>query len=105
MYAYQYYKGSTKPAAVLLIKDLKYRDEYISYYKAVLKGENPTLSGKFPLIGLPQYSPLYVIGYTKDSLLAEVVSYHDRGGYFGGNYLKGWVFAKALHYDAPSQSN
>ena len=46
---------------------------------------------------MPQYNPVYVLGYTKDSLLAEVVSYYDRGAYFGGSYTQGWVYANALH--------
>jgi len=63
------------------------------------KGENPIFN--FPLKTLPQCEPVYVIGFSKDSLLAKVVSYYDYGAMRGGNFTKGWVYAKCLHKEPP----
>ncbi len=71
-------------------------------YKQVEKGENPTFN--FPLKTLPQYDPIYVVGYTEDSLLAEVISYYDYGARRGGSFTKGWVYAKCLHKEAPPKA-
>jgi hypothetical protein len=98
MYAYQTYWGP--PNSVFIIVDLKYKDQLVKYYDRASNGENPIFN--FPLKTLPQHDPVYVIGYTSDSLLAEVVSYYDRGRPFGGNYLRGYVYAKTLH-DKPYQ--
>lgn len=97
MYCYQTYYGPAN--SVLIIENLKYKNDYINYYSLVSKGENPTFN--FPLKTMPQHTPVYVISYTKDSLLAEVVSYYDRGVKFGGSFTKGWVYAETLHKEPP----
>lgn len=99
MYAYQTYWGPAN--SVLIIEDLKYKDELVDYYSKIIfdTTSNPII--KVPLKTLPQYEPVYVVGYTNDSLLAEVVSYYDRGIKFGGNYLRGWVYVKTLHKNPP----
>lgn len=43
---------------------------------------------------------MYVLEYTEDSLLAKVVSYLDLGPKLGGDFRKGWVYAKCLHENA-----
>ncbi|HKC67412.1 MAG TPA: hypothetical protein VKG26_04230 [Bacteroidia bacterium] len=95
MYAYQTYWGPAN--AVLIIENLKYKNALISYYDSIEK--NPSLNPiiELPLKTLPTSEPVYVVGYSKDSLLAEIVSYYDRGAHFGGDYLRGWVYVKTLH--------
>jgi len=97
MYCYQTFYGPAN--TVLMIENLKYRDAYVEFYDKVANGENPTFD--FPLKTMPQYSPVYVMGYTDDGVLADVVSYYDRGISNGGSYLRGWVYAKTLHKDPP----
>lgn len=97
MFVYETFRGESKPVSVLIIEDLKLKKSYLNYYKQLENGIEPILDNKIPLKGMPQYSPVYVLEYTEDSLLVEIVSYHDRGAYFGGNYTKGWVYAKTLH--------
>lgn len=97
MYCYQTFYGP--PNSVLIIESLEYEDDYIEYYNKVAEGENPLFY--FPLKTMPQYSPVYVVDYTKDSLLANVVSYYDRGAKFGGSFTKGWVLTKTLHKTPP----
>ena len=97
MYCYQTFYGPVNP--VMIIEDLNYKEEYIKFYEKVSRGENPTF--KFPLKTIPTRYPVYVMGYTEDSLLAKVVSYYDRGIRFGGSFTKGWVYTKTLHKNPP----
>lgn len=99
MYCYQTYYGPVNP--VMIIEDLDYKKEYLRFYKKVSQGENPTFN--FPLKTMPTTYPVYVIGYTEDSLLAKVVSYYDRGAKFGGSFTKGWVYTETLHQNPPSK--
>lgn len=99
MYAYQIYLGPSNP--ILIIEKDKYKDALIAYYdkREADPQSNPPIG--VPLKTLPMYDPVYVMGYSPDSLLADVVSYYDRGAYFGGSYLRGWVYAKCLHPAPP----
>ncbi len=97
MYCYQTYYGP--PNSVMIIESLEYKDAYVEYYSKVAQGENPTFD--FPLKTMPQYSPVHVLEYTSDSLLAKVVSYYDNGAKFGGSFTKGWVYAETLHENPP----
>lgn len=97
-FPYETYWGVPNP--VLFIKDLKYEQEYLTYYKGVKKKETPTV--KFPVIDLPSNKPIYIIGYSKDSLLAKFVSLYDRGKYFGGSYTEGYIILDALHDNPPT---
>ena len=96
-YAYQTYWGPPNP--VLIIEDLKYKDSLLVYHDKISTEENVPFN--IPLKTLPQFEPLYLVGYTEDSLLAEVVSYYDRGLKFGGSYLRGYVDVKTLHKYSP----
>lgn len=100
-YCYEYFRGTDNPVSVLIIEDIDFREPYLKYYRDIEAGKNPYWPNEIPLKGLPQYSPVYVIEYTKDSLLAKVVSYYDRGAKFGGSFTKGWVYAKTLHKNPP----
>ena len=101
MYCYEYFRGTEKPVSVLIIEDLSLKEQYLKYYQELELGKEPYLPNEIPLKGLPQYYPVYVIGYTKDSLLAKIVSYYDRGVRLGGSFTKGWVYTKTLHKDPP----
>lgn len=103
MYCYEYFRNGEKPVSVLIIENLKLKEHYLQYYRELEEGNEPYLNNDIPLKGMPQYSPVYVIDYTNDSLLAEVVSYYDKGGRFGGSYIRGWVYAKTLHKEPPSK--
>lgn len=98
MYCYETFYGPSN--SVLIIESLSYKREYLQHYYDVEKKLNPVIN--FPLKTMPQYSPVYVMGYSEDSLLADVVSYYDRGGAkFGGSFTRGWIYAKTLHKDPP----
>jgi hypothetical protein len=99
MYVYQTYFGPAN--SVLIVESVKHKENLISYYETIEKSpeSNPPIG--VPLKTLPQNEPVYVIGYTEDSLLALVVSYYDYGALRGGSFTKGWVYAKCLHQAPP----
>lgn len=99
-YVYQTYWGLVNSA--LIIEDLQYGDSIIAYYSEIEKDSSANPTFNFPLKTLPQYEPVYVVGYSKDSVLVEVVSYYERGPYFGGSYLRGWVYKGTIH-DKPAE--
>lgn len=98
-YCFQLYLGAPNP--ILIVETEKYQQPLIDYYNKREKDplSNPGLG--VPLKTLSMYDPVYVMGYTKDSLLADIVSYKDRGRLGGGSYLRGWVYAKLLHDNPP----
>lgn len=100
-YCYEYFRGTEKPVSVLIIDNLNLKDPYLEYYRELELGKEPYLHNDIPLKGLPQYDPVYVIEFTKDSLLAKVISYYDYGSIRGGSFTKGWVYAKCLHQAPP----
>ena len=85
----------------LIIERLKYKEKYIAYYQAIEKDIFSKKTVEFPLQGLPAGAPVYVMGYTEDSLLADVVSYADRGPRTGGSYTRAYVYTATLHPDPP----
>jgi len=101
MYCYEYFRGTDNPVSVLIIEDLELKEHYLKYYQELESGKEPYLHNDIPLKGAPQYTPVYVMSYTEDGLLADVVSYYDRGAKFGGSFTRGWVYTKTLHKDPP----
>jgi hypothetical protein len=97
MYCYETFYGPAN--SVLLIDKLSYKNQYLNHYYDVEKGLNPVID--FPLKTMPQNTPVYVMGYSEDGLLADVVSYYDRGANLGGSFTRAWVYAKTLHKDPP----
>lgn len=97
-YCYQTFYGPANP--VLMIRDLEFKEEYIKYYRNVESNNKAYFN--FPLKTLPISFPVYVMSYSKDSVLANVVSYNDGGFEFGG-YIRGWVYAKTLHENPPNE--
>ncbi|MFA7444863.1 MAG: hypothetical protein WCY89_02870 [Flavobacteriaceae bacterium] len=102
-YCYEYFRGTEESVSVLIIQNLNLKEPYLEYYRELESGKEPYLHNDIPLKGLPQSYPVYVVGYTKDSLLAEVVSYYDYGARMGGSFTKGWVYAKCLHKEPPQK--
>lgn len=83
MYVYDTFMGPAN--SVQMIIDIKYKSELYLYYEYVRKNKKYT-SFSFPLKGLPQTEPVYVLGYAEDSTVAEIVSLFYRGRNFGGGY-------------------
>jgi hypothetical protein len=100
-YVYQTYYGPPNP--VLVIDNLKLKDSLISYYDNIRRDPHGSHIFNFPLKTLPLYEPVYVVDFTDDSLLAEVVSYYNRGHFFGGSYLRCWVDSRTLHEFPPNR--
>lgn len=98
-FAYETFRGPVNSA--FIIEDLKYKNELISFYDSIEKYPSSNPIFNFPLKTLPQNDSIYVLGYSEDSSLVEIVSYYDRGRYFGGAYLLGWIYYKTLHDSAP----
>lgn len=101
-YCYQLFQGPPNP--VLIIKDLKFKENLVEYYEIIEEKPFEEKSIGVPLKMLPPGDEVYVLEYTSDSLLAKVVSYFDRGSRLGGNYLCGWVYCKTLHLEPPNSS-
>ena len=101
MYPYQTYYGAAN--LVLIISDLKYKEELVFYYEFMKENKRDTFFN-FPLKGLPPSEPVYVLGYSEDSLVAEVVSLYYRGAHFGGGFTQGWVATSVLHKEPPPDS-
>ena len=101
MYVYETYMGPANP--VFIINDLNYKKELIAYYEYAEKN-NEYSSFNFPLKTLSPVYPVYVVGYTEDSLLASIVCLEDRGPHLG-NYTEGYVYYKTLHSLLPPQNN
>lgn len=53
----------------------------------------------FPLDGFPMTEPVYVVGYSEDSTLIEVICYWDHKG---PAYESGWVLLKHFHQKPPT---
>jgi hypothetical protein len=100
-FVYETYLGPAN--LVLMIQDLKYKKDLMSFYNYA-ELNNKYTSFNFPLKGLPQNEPVYVLGYTEDSLLLEVVSLYDRGAHFGGSFTQGYVYYKTVHDVPPPDS-
>ncbi|MFP5470930.1 MAG: hypothetical protein ACLGGV_04985 [Bacteroidia bacterium] len=100
-YIYQTYFGPVNSA--LIIEDLKYKNNLINYYETIKKNPDTNVAIGVPLKTLPQFEPVYILGYSKDSLLVEVVSYYDYGRLRGGSFTKGWVFNGCVHKHPPKQ--
>lgn len=98
-YCYQnFYKYNNKPVDnhVLIINNLKYKNEYISYYKKAKQNLNPSFN--FPLIGVPLGSEVYIKGYTDDSSLVEI---YVRSRFDHAEFLF-YVIPEALHDNPPN---
>lgn len=94
MYCYQQYWGVVNP--VLFVKEDRYIDSLIKYYREIERGDtNPKFN--FPPLSLPYDTCVFVLGYERDSLVARV-GYYDWGKQ--GGFVKGYVY-KATLYDTP----
>lgn len=99
MYTYETYHGAVNQ--VLIIEDSAYKNELEQYYHRV-ELHDESASFDFPLKTLPENEPVFILGYSKDSLLVEVVSFYDREPKFGGDVLVGFVLKRTLHASPPN---
>ena len=76
---YLYHNNVPVDNMALAINDLKYKKEYIEYYKKIKNGLNATFN--FPIITPPLGGKVYVKGFTEDSSLVEIFirNRFDRG--------------------------
>lgn len=109
MYCYDVFRGPQRPVSVIFIKSLKDRDKYLDYYRQLESGVEPYLH--VPLKAFAGNDHVYVLEYTKDSLLACVYSYLDLGPAQNNSargFTKGWVYTKCLHenkWEAPKSND
>jgi hypothetical protein len=84
---------------VLYITNLNYKESLITYYKNIeLKNEIPI---DFPLNYMRFPDPVFLIGSLKqDTSIVEVVDFNTHCW----GYVKGYVYYKTVHLDAPSDS-
>jgi hypothetical protein len=101
-YVYETYFGPVNSA--FIIENLKYKNDLINYYETIIKHKDSNPYFKMPLKTLPQFEPVYVMGYSKDSLLVDVISLYNRGSFHGGSYFRGWVYVKTLHLNPPTKN-
>jgi hypothetical protein len=99
-YVYQTYFGPAN--SVLIIENLKYKNNLINYYRAIERNPDSNPPIGVPLKTVPQNDAVYVVGFTDDSLLAKVISYYNYGAFRGGSFTKGWVYYKCLHNSPPN---
>lgn len=99
MYCYEQYWSVVNP--VLFVKNERYTDSLIAYYRKIENGEvNPTFN--FPPLSLPYDTCVYVLGYERDSLIAKVICYYDWGKQ--GSFVIGYVYINTLHVKPPPDS-
>jgi len=101
MYCYEHIRKTDDPVSVIIIEDLDLKEPYLEYYSELKSGIEPILDDEIPLMGLPQFEPVYVIDYNEDSLLAKVICYYNHKSRGEKNVYKGWVYSKTLHKEAP----
>lgn len=89
MLCYETLSGPRNP--VLVIDNLKQRKEYEAYYNCERQRKGECYIS-FPLQTLPVNDTVFVMGYSKDSVLADVVSYSGMN-----DYRRVWVLSEFLH--------
>jgi hypothetical protein len=95
VYVYQDYLGPANP--VLAITDLDDKEQLVKRYDVFSKGKIPDFGIAFPLINLAPRRYVYLLGYTEDSVLADIVTYT----YNRNQYLRCWVDARTIHKHPP----
>ncbi len=98
MYCYSHIRGTLNPA--FLVKSESQIDKLLLFYKEV---EDTTVKAYLSsdAVILPQFDPVYVLRYLRDSTIAEVYSYYKYGKIYNGN-TRGFVTVKTLHAAPPS---
>lgn len=98
MYAYETFTGVVNP--ILYVKNYQLKDSIVNYYRAQESGiKNPKFN--FPPLSLPYNRFVYVLNYSPDSVLAEVLCYENGKKEM---YRRGWVYSKLLHKYPPPDS-
>ena len=90
-YSYDISRGVLNP--VMVITDLKYKQDLVEHYNKVYSGESSPVF-HFPLNSILPKDPVYIVGATPDSLLLEVVILTED---LNGNYMRGYMDKRTLH--------
>ena len=64
------------PNQCLTISDLDYKDDLLKYYSDRMSGKKASFS--FPLNTIGTNTKLYIMGYTEDSTLADIIYYYRK---------------------------
>lgn len=91
-YGYCYDTTMGYPNQCLTIDDLSFKDQLLAYYDKHMNHKEASYS--FPLNTIGVKTKLYILGYTEDPTLVNIIFYQDPGSY---NYYKGYVPAVLLH--------
>lgn len=98
-YCYDTTRHVSNPAYLLSSTELK--EELVDYYKLISINPHVTPILRFGIKTVPMEAPVYVMSYTEDSLLAEIVCFYDRGPTYANNSVRGWVYYKTIHDEPP----
>ncbi len=100
VYVYETFYDFINPA--FYIKDLKYKENLITYYDSVENGIEIPMG--FPIKYMPlsfEKPSIILLGFIdKDSTIAEVIDF--KKSCWG--YIKGFVYYKTLHLNPPADS-
>lgn len=97
-YCYQTYWGPVNP--VLIVMHESDIDSLVQYYQKIENGDsNPVFN--FPPLSLPLDTCVYILEYSKDSVVAKVICFDNWGK--EGTFVKGYVYAKTLHDIPPDR--
>lgn len=96
---FDYYEEKPVDNLVLIINKLKYKKEYIEFYKKYKNQKHSDgLTFNFPIITPPLGSKVYVKGFTEDSSLVEI---YVRDRFSHGQFLF-YVIPEAIHDNPPN---
>lgn len=101
-YCYEDFGEVINPAFIL--DNLIAKEAFVRYHEIIFNDPMASPPLSFPITTLPQRTPVYVMDYTEDSVLVEVVCYYDRGPSFAAKSHRGWVYYKTLH-DNPADTS
>lgn len=88
----------------LVFEERNYIDSLDSYYKQAEMDSYAHIPITFPIHTMPHDLGVYVLGYDRDSLIADVICFGDFGNQ--GSYIRGWVLTRHLHENpAPDSIN
>lgn len=109
MYCYNtVFNGIANPSLYLedgfLYGEKRFVDSLDIHYKQLEDNPNKHSYFSFPIHTMPHDLGVYVLGYDRDSLIADVICFGDFGNQ--GSYIRGWVLTRHLHENpAPDSIN
>lgn len=101
MYCYETYRGVVN--AAFFVQNESLTDSLVKYYTQLENrtSEEPTFN--FPPLTIPTDTCVYVIGYSSDSTVADIICYHKWSR--NVTYERGYVYANTLHINPPQKVN